>query len=52
MTSVNRRLLQVWDLKDLGLQAVQRVSSSSDPLRLLMEVSQVFLVKFQYNCLD
>eukprot|EP00873_Tetraselmis_striata_P021635 jgi/Tetstr1/441899/TSEL_030108.t1 len=34
--------LKVWDLKDLGLQAVQRVSSSSDPLRLLMEVSQNF----------
>ena len=33
---------QVWDLKDLGLAAAQRVASASDPLRLLREVSQNF----------
>ena len=33
---------QVWDLKDLGLQAAQRISRAADPLRLLTEVSQNF----------
>lgn len=33
---------QVWDLKDLGLQAAQRVLSASDPLRSLMEMAQNF----------
>lgn len=34
--------LKVWDLKDLGLQAAQRVVSASDPLHLLGEVAQNF----------
>jgi len=33
---------QVWDLKDLGLQAAQRVLEASDPLRLLTELAQNF----------
>jgi UDP-glucose:glycoprotein glucosyltransferase len=32
----------VWDLKDLGLQATQRIASGADPLRLLMDISQNF----------
>ena len=34
--------VQVWDLKDLGLQAVQRIVKAADPLRMLVEVSQNF----------
>ena len=35
--------LQVWDLKDLGLQASQRITSaSSHPLRILQDVAQNF----------
>mmetsp|Transcript_11957 Transcript_11957/g.33653 ORF Transcript_11957/g.33653 Transcript_11957/m.33653 type:complete len:1727 (-) Transcript_11957:508-5688(-) len=41
-TSAEEETLKVWDLKDLGLQAVQRVASSSDPLRLLADISQNF----------
>ena len=33
---------QVWDLKDLGLQATQRIVNAADPLRMLIEVSQNF----------
>jgi len=32
----------VWDLKDLGLQAAQRIAKAADPLRLLTEISQNF----------
>lgn len=35
-------MLQVWDLKDLGLQASQRIVQASDPLRLLTDISQNF----------
>ena len=35
-------LRQVWDLKDLGLQAAQRILGAADPLRLLTEISQNF----------
>ncbi len=35
-------LLQVWDLKDLGLQASQRIAQAGDPLRLLTDISQNF----------
>ena len=35
-------VLQVWDLKDLGLQASQRIAQASDPLRLLKDISQNF----------
>ena len=35
-------MVQVWDLKDLGLQASQRIAQASDPLRLLTHVSQNF----------
>ena len=38
----NTAVLQVWDLKDLGLQASQRVAQASDPLRLLTDISQNF----------
>ncbi len=34
--------VQVWDLKDLGLQASQRIVQASDPLRLLTDISQNF----------
>ena len=34
--------LQVWDLKDLGLQASQRIAQARDPLRLLTDISQNF----------
>lgn len=34
--------IQVWDLKDLGLQAAQRICSASDPLRSLSDISQNF----------
>lgn len=34
--------MQVWDLKDLGLQATQRITAASDPLHLMQEVSQNF----------
>ncbi len=33
-------VLQVWDLKDLGLQASQRIAQAGDPLRLLTDISQ------------
>ena len=35
-------MVQVWDLKDLGLQASQRIAQASDPLRLLTHISQNF----------
>lgn len=35
--------VQVWDLKDAGLQAASRVAAASDPLALLAEISQNFL---------
>ena len=34
--------MQVWDLKDLGIQATQRIAQASDPLRLLTDISQNF----------
>jgi UDP-glucose:glycoprotein glucosyltransferase len=34
--------MQVWDLKDLGLQATQRIAAASDPLHLMQEISQNF----------
>ena len=34
--------MQVWDLKDLGLQASQRIAQASHPLRLLTHISQNF----------
>ncbi|KAK9811403.1 hypothetical protein WJX72_003341 [[Myrmecia] bisecta] len=34
--------LKVWDLKDLGLQATQRIAQAGDPLHLLTEISQNF----------
>lgn len=36
-------VLQVWDLKDAGLQAASRVAAASDPLALLAEISQNFI---------
>lgn len=35
--------MQVWELKDAGLQAASRVAAASDPLALLAEISQNFL---------
>jgi UDP-glucose:glycoprotein glucosyltransferase len=35
-------ILQVWDLKDAGLQATTRVAQASNPLHLLMDISQNF----------
>jgi UDP-glucose:glycoprotein glucosyltransferase len=34
--------LQVWDLKDLGLQSTQRIAAASDPLHLAAEVAAGF----------
>ncbi|GIM08138.1 hypothetical protein Vretimale_12173, partial [Volvox reticuliferus] len=34
--------LKVWDLRDVGLQATQRILGSADPLALLAELSQNF----------
>lgn len=34
--------LKVWDIKDLGIQAAQRVALSSDPISALVDVSQNF----------
>ena len=36
------RILQVWDLKDLGIQASQRIAQASDPLQSLADISQNF----------
>ena len=33
---------QVWNMKDFGLQATQRITASSDPLRALTEMAQNF----------
>lgn len=41
-SSSQEQALKVWDLKDLGLQATQRIAAASDPLHLLREVSQNF----------
>jgi UDP-glucose:glycoprotein glucosyltransferase len=32
----------VWDLKDLGVQATQRIAQASDPLKSLADISQNF----------
>ena len=34
--------LKVWDMKDLGVQAAQRIAAASDPLRLLQDVAHAF----------
>lgn len=34
--------VKVWQLKDVGLQAAQRVASASEPLALLTDISQSF----------
>ena len=34
--------LKVWDLKDIGYQATQRIVTSTNPLRLMKEISQNF----------
>ena len=34
--------LKLWDIKDLGLQATQRIALSADPLTELVELSQNF----------
>jgi len=34
--------VNVWDMKDLGFQASQRILSAPDPLRMLREISQNF----------
>ncbi|KAL3134029.1 hypothetical protein ABBQ32_008463 [Trebouxia sp. C0010 RCD-2024] len=41
-SSSEDQTLKVWDLKDLGLQASQRIAQASDPLRLLTHISQNF----------
>jgi UDP-glucose:glycoprotein glucosyltransferase len=35
-------MAQVWNMKDLGVQAAQRVLAASDPLRALTEIAQNF----------
>eukprot|EP00798_Chlamydomonas_sp_ICE-L_P006280 gene6280-2911_t len=34
--------LKIWAMRDLGLQAAQRVAQAADPLALLMDISQNF----------
>ena len=34
--------LQVWEVKDLGLQATQRINGASDPLAALTRTAQNF----------
>ena len=34
--------VNVWDMKDLGYQASQRIIAAKDPLRMLREISQNF----------
>lgn len=34
--------MQVWELKDIGLRATQRITQAADPLRLLADISQNF----------
>mmetsp|Transcript_15299 Transcript_15299/g.41363 ORF Transcript_15299/g.41363 Transcript_15299/m.41363 type:complete len:1550 (+) Transcript_15299:445-5094(+) len=34
--------VKVWELKDIGLQATQRITQAADPLRLLADISQNF----------
>ncbi|DBA75355.1 TPA: hypothetical protein ACH3X1_010624 [Trebouxia sp. C0004] len=41
-SSSSDQTLKVWDLKDLGLQASQRIAQAGDPLRLLTDISQNF----------
>lgn len=36
--------LKVWEMKDLGLQASQRILQAADPLSLMVEISQNFPV--------
>ena len=35
-------LVQVWNMKDFGLQATQRIVASSNPLKALTEMAQNF----------
>ncbi len=42
LTSVESEKVNAWDLKDLGFQASQRICKSTDPLRLLQDLSQNF----------
>lgn len=42
LSSDDEDTLKVWDLRDSGLQATQRILSASDPLSLLVEISQNF----------
>ena len=41
-SSLKRSNLKVWEMKDLGLQATQRIISSSNGLQMLRDVSQNF----------
>jgi UDP-glucose:glycoprotein glucosyltransferase len=34
--------LKVWDIKDLGLQATQRIALANDPLQMMVDISQNF----------
>ena len=34
--------LKVWDIKDLGLQAAQRIALAGDPLQMMVDISQNF----------
>ena len=38
---MDEKEMNVWDMKDMGIAASQRILSSSDPLQLLKDLSQV-----------
>ena len=42
MDSKDEATLKVWDIKDLGLQATQRIALASDPLQMMVDISQNF----------
>jgi UDP-glucose:glycoprotein glucosyltransferase len=42
MDSEDEATLKVWDIKDLGLQATQRIALASDPLQMMVDISQNF----------
>ncbi|KAJ9516758.1 hypothetical protein QJQ45_027182 [Haematococcus lacustris] len=42
LSSDEEEAVKVWDLKDMGLQATQRIMQAADPLALLTELSQNF----------
>lgn len=42
LSSDEEEVVKVWDIKDCGLQAAQRIMSAADPLLLLNDIAQSF----------